>query len=430
MTAPYSISVKSLSEAGPAEIPQEVLSNRHLVYSSPATLSYNSPGAQGFGVKRAGLVLPESVMLLVSPGCCGRNTTILGDTGGYSDRMFYLQMNETDLVTGRHLTVIPQAVRELYESCEKKPKVIEICITCVDALLGTDMERVCRKAEERCPAKVVPCYMYALTREGRNPPMVAIRQMLFSLLEKKKKQRTMVNLLGFFAPFEDDSDLYVFLKQLGIRTINELARCKTFDEYQTMGAANFNLVLYPESRKAANYMEEKLQIPYIELTRLYELDKIRKQYALFAAALDGKIDDTEYFEKARKKIADLQETCGTRSFAVGKVLNANPFELALALAGYGLHVAAVFSEPAESDYTYIDRLAAISPETLVFPPLSPTMMNFDEHTVTADITIGRDMPFYLPQVPNVSWSAEIQPFGYTGLMQLIDAIIKKLEESA
>ena len=24
-----------------------------------------------------------------------------------------------------------------------------ICITCVDALLGTDMERICRKAEEK-----------------------------------------------------------------------------------------------------------------------------------------------------------------------------------------------------------------------------------------------------------------------------------------
>ena len=38
----------------------------------------------------------------------------------------------------------------------------------VDALLGTDMERVCRKAEEAAGLPVKPCYMYALTREGRS----------------------------------------------------------------------------------------------------------------------------------------------------------------------------------------------------------------------------------------------------------------------
>ena len=58
-------------------------------------------------------------------------------------------MDETDIVTGRHLKKIPKAVASICESLEKKPSVVMICITCVDALLGTDMERVCRKAEEK-----------------------------------------------------------------------------------------------------------------------------------------------------------------------------------------------------------------------------------------------------------------------------------------
>ena len=158
----YFTTIGALAEAG--SIPTELVSNEHLVYSSPATLMYNSPGAQGFGVKRAGVVIPESVMLVVAPACCGRNTTILADEGGYSERMFFLQMSENDLVTGRHLSDIPQAIEEIYEVCEVKPKVVVICITCVDALLGTDLERVCRKAEERTGIHVVPTYMYALMR--------------------------------------------------------------------------------------------------------------------------------------------------------------------------------------------------------------------------------------------------------------------------
>ena len=66
--------VRELWDRGKSDIPKEMISNTHLIYSSPATLSFNSPGAEGFGVKRAGLSVPGSVMLIVSPGCCGRNT--------------------------------------------------------------------------------------------------------------------------------------------------------------------------------------------------------------------------------------------------------------------------------------------------------------------------------------------------------------------
>ena len=110
-------------------------------------------------------------MLIVSPGCCGRNTAEITKIKGYEERFFYLEISETDLVTGRHLKVIPQAVAEIVESCRVQPSLVIICITCVDALLGTDMERVARKAETLVQIPVRPCYMYALTREGRRPPM-------------------------------------------------------------------------------------------------------------------------------------------------------------------------------------------------------------------------------------------------------------------
>ena len=59
-------------------------------------------------------------MLLVGPGCCGRNTTILSEMGGYSDRFFFYIMDETDIVTGRHLKKIPQAVCEVVDSLAEK----------------------------------------------------------------------------------------------------------------------------------------------------------------------------------------------------------------------------------------------------------------------------------------------------------------------
>lgn len=50
----YFCTVKELDELGKNNIPQQLISHTHLIYSSPATLAFNSPGAEGFGVKRAG----------------------------------------------------------------------------------------------------------------------------------------------------------------------------------------------------------------------------------------------------------------------------------------------------------------------------------------------------------------------------------------
>ena len=50
---------RTIEQLAQAEhIPSEYIPACHLIYSAPATLAYNSPGAIGFGVKRAGLVIP------------------------------------------------------------------------------------------------------------------------------------------------------------------------------------------------------------------------------------------------------------------------------------------------------------------------------------------------------------------------------------
>ena len=109
----YFATAEELARGGLEAIPPQMISGKHLIYSSPATLAFNSPGAEGFGVKRAGLAVPDSIMLIVAPGCCGRNTSLISSMPEYNDRFFYLMMDETDIVTGRHLKKIPKAVKEI-----------------------------------------------------------------------------------------------------------------------------------------------------------------------------------------------------------------------------------------------------------------------------------------------------------------------------
>jgi nitrogenase molybdenum-cofactor synthesis protein NifE len=427
MNKAYSITAEKLAKCGCSAVPDELLSSAHLIYSSPATLAFNSPGAQGFGVKRAGLAIPGSVMLLVSPGCCGRNTTMLSELGGYSERFFYMLMDDTDIVTGRHLTKIPAAVKEVCEACEKVPSAVMICITCVDALLGTDMERVCRKASEQAGVPVLPCYMYALTREGRLPPMVAVRKAVYSLLQPAERKPDALNIMGYFAPLDDNCELYPLLRQAGVRHIREISRCRDFDEYSMMSQANFNIVLNQEARHAAQYMYDKLNIPSVELSRMYQIDKIRNQYRLLGQAVGAVFDDGKYYDEALASIEKFQKKHGCVVFAVGEMLNADPFELSLALIRYGFKVAEIYGTVGSVNFVYIKKIAQLSPHTKVYSNLSPTMLYYSTDDTDVDAVIGKDAEYYHPECTGIGWNEECQPFGYAGLKALFETLDEALD---
>ena len=430
MKKAYFCTAEELEQRGKDNLPKQFQSGEHLIYSSPATLAFNSPGAEGFGVKRAGLAVPGSIMLIVAPGCCGRNTSMISSMKEYNNRFFYLCMDETDIVTGRHLKKIPKAVASICESLEKKPSVVMICITCVDALLGTDMERVCRKAEEKSGLPVRPCYMYALTREGRKPPMVHVRQSLYSLLEPGHKKGNVVNLLGYFSPLVDDCELYTLLQEAGVKTIHEISRCEDFEEYKKMSEANFNLVLHPEARFAAEDFHDRLKIPFIELRRLYQIDKIGSQYQAFGAALGIEFHAEEQKKQAQEAIERFREVCPDPVFAVGECANADPFELSLALVKYGFKVAEIYGTITGENFIYIRQLKKLSPQTKIFSNMEPTMLYYDPTESGVTLTIGKDACYYHPNTKGIHWNEERQPFGYAGVRRLFEALELAVTEQA
>ena len=430
MKKAYFCTAEELEQRGKDNLPKQFQSGEHLIYSSPATLAFNSPGAEGFGVKRAGLAVPGSIMLIVAPGCCGRNTSMISSMKEYNNRFFYLCMDETDIVTGRHLKKIPKAVASICESLEKKPSVVMICITCVDALLGTDMERVCRKAEEKAGLPVRPCYMYALTREGRKPPMVHVRQSLYSLLEPGRKKGNVVNLLGYFSPLVDDCELYTLLQEAGVKTIHEISRCEDFEEYKKMSEANFNLVLHPEARFAAEDFYDRLKIPFIELRRLYQIDKIGSQYQAFGAALGIEFHAEEQKKQAQEAIERFREVCPDPVFAIGECANADPFELSLALVKYGFKVAEIYGTITGENFIYIRQLKKLSPQTKIFSNMEPTMLYYDPTESGVTLTIGKDACYYHPNTKGIHWNEERQPFGYAGVRRLFEALELAVTEQA
>lgn len=420
---PYSITAAELSQLGAADIPPELQTDARLIYNSPAALDFNSPGAEGFGVKRAGLAIPGSIMLLISPRCCGRNTAALGADGALADRFAYLLLDENDIVTGKHLSRIPEAVRAFAASRRTAPTCVLLCLTCVDALLGTDMERVAKKATAYAGLPVLPCYMYALTRESTRPPMSAVRETVYSLLAPRRRVPTSVNLLGFFAPIAANAEIRTYLRQLGLKTIRQLPQVKDFADYEAMAEANFNLVLNGEARGAAAMLEKKLGQPSIELQRFYQTDKIHNQYQGLAQVLGKKLDDSAEKARADEAAAEFAAKHGREAvFAVGSRLQGNAFELTLALLRLGLAVVEIYASPTAADFPFIKKIAALAPGIRIYSNLSPSMLHYNAAQSGATIALGRDARYYHPQLKGIDWLGGEERFGYAMVEELFRAL--------
>ena len=151
---------------------------------------------------------------------------------------------------------------------------------------------------------------------------------------------------------QSDCELYSILQKAGVKNIREIARCTDFAQYEKMAEANFNLVLHPEARYAATDLEKRLGIPYIELTRSYDIEKIRKQYFLLGQAAGFSVDDTKEYEEAAEAVTIFRNEYGMISFSVGEWLNGDPFEIALSLLRYGFAVKEIFGKAPIKVYIY------------------------------------------------------------------------------
>ena len=89
--------------------------------------------------------------------------------------------------------------------------------------------------------------------------------------------------------------------------------------------------------------DRRLGIPSIELTRLYQVSQIHKQYQALAKALDVTIDDEPWLEKARAVVHRMQENYSGTTVAIGEMQNGNAYEMALALTRYGFVVREIYA---------------------------------------------------------------------------------------
>lgn len=389
------------------------------------TLHYVSPAHGGWGLVRIGALIPESHQLFVAPFACGRHGALGGTLNGIKDRISYLYIDESDIVSGGYEDLIPEAVDELLENLEKKPKVLLIFVTCLDDLLGTDHVQLNQKLSQLHPdVKFVTCHMNPISENMKFPPGISMQNNLYSLLEKSDAVEKAVNFIGNHSAVNKDCEIYKILEgnEYKIRHITDFDK---FEDYLCMSQSKLNITLSPVAKYATEQMEKNLGIDYLLAYNTYDLNEIKAFYKSLEEKLEIKIDTKQFEERAKKKINEARKLIGDYPIAMDYQAIKKPFTLAKALIEYGFKVSFIMVDGVKkiekAAYEYIvENHRDITIVNAVHPELVKNEYRNDENY----ICIGFDCGYATGSSKAINVMLDEGWFGYYGVEKLMESMME------
>lgn len=394
-------------------------------------LHYSSPAHGGWGVVRVAMLVPESQVLFVCPSGCGRHGALGAIETRNKNRVAYLCIDEADIVSGRYEEMVPQAVEEMINRLDSKPKAFFIFVSCLDDLLGTDYEET---LESLCTIHKIPfriCHMNPISLDSKLPPPVNVQKNIYSLLEAKKEKADAVNILGAFAPLDKDSEIFSFLKECGIKKVNHISEFSTFEGFEKMAEAKLNLVLRPEALAAAKDMEKNLGIPFCFVPVSYNLSTIEQQYRIIAEATGSSLDLSNHKREASEQIEAAKNIIGDMPISIDAGATCRPYDLAAALISYGFNVIGVYADKLpEFEAEVFTWLKKHAPQVKYYQTEHHTWVNERSDNQVDEISIGFNAGYLTGSSKTLSLAFDEGMFGYRGIIKLMTMMTEAFEQSS
>lgn len=388
------------------------------------TLQYVSPAHGGWGMVRIAALIPESHQLFVAPFACGRHGALGGALNGIKEKISYLYIDESDIVSGGYEDLIPAAIEELLQALEKRPKVMVLFVTCLDDLLGTDHVQLQKRLTNLYPdVRFISCHMNPISENMKFPPGVSIQKDLYSLLDKKERKTNSVNFIGNHSPIDKECELFHIMKENGF-DLKHISDFDKFDEFQSMAQSKLNLVLSPVAKYASMQMKERLGMDYLLAYNTYDFTEIRAFYLELEAKLGIHTDLEIYESSARKKLEQAKQIIGSYPIAIDYQAVKKPCTLAKMLLEHGFCVKMVLTDQIKSiEKDAYEYLLEKHSQVEIVNAVHPTMVQHNFRNQENYLCIGFDCGYATGSDKVYNLLLDERLFGYYGIEKLMEGMI-------
>ena len=398
------------------------------------SLEYTCPSHGGWGMVRIGMLVPESHQIFVCPSACGRHGALGAIKQGLKQRLSYLYLDESDVISG-YDGVIYDAVEELLERLQERPKVIIVFVSCLDDLIGTDGDAVIAELSERySDIQFRMGHMNPIQSDSDEPPLVNTWKNVYSLMEHTATgHKRGINLLGNYVPLHEMSEFVEVMKYLDIEVFH-IGNLKTYAELKNMGNNALNLLLTPPVEKVAKLLKEEQGIDYLKSPVNYNIAEIRDSYEkLFAKLMELHLIEKEdsrliavknlLAESEKKALAAIQKTkiiIGDRKINIDYSAFTNPFSAAKFFYENGFCIQNIYAkdiDERDADYIWVKENTDIE------------VIKINKHDIVNrwkdredSISIGLEAAYVSGSKHVVSVFQDEKMYGYYGVCLLMEKL--------
>ncbi|WP_221047332.1 nitrogenase iron-molybdenum cofactor biosynthesis protein NifE [Methylogaea oryzae] len=356
-------------------------------------------------------------------------------------------LTEQDIVMGRAEKRLFHAIKQAVDTYN--PPAVFVYNTCVPALIGDDIEAICKAAEERCGVPVVPvdCAGFYGTKnlgnriagEAMVKYVVGTREPDPLPAESARPGITVhdVNLVGEYNIAGEFWHVLPLLDELGLRVLCTLSGDARFREVQTMHRAEVNMMVCSKAMiNVARKLEKEFGTPWFEGS-FYGITDTSQALRDFARVIDDP-DLTRRTETliAREEARIRAELAPWRERLAGKRVllftgGVKSWSVISALQDLGMVVVATGTKKStEEDKARIREL--MGPDTQVIEDGSPKALLSIVRDYRADILIagGRNMYTALKaKIPflDINQEREFGYAGYQGMLELVRQLALTIE---
>ncbi len=356
-------------------------------------------------------------------------------------------LTEQDVIMGRGEKRLLHSIKQAIDSYQ--PPAVFIYNTCVPALIGDDLNAVCKAAEEHWGVPVIPidCAGFYGTKNLGNriagdamvKYVMGTREpdLLPAGSERKGIRVHDVNLIGEYNIAGEFWHVLPLLDELGIRVLCTLSGDARFSEVQTMHKAEVNMMVCSKAMvNVARKLQKEYQIPWFEGS-FYGITDTSQSLRDFAKAI-GDEDLTArteaLIEREETRIRNLLAPWKQRLNGKRVLLftgGVKSWSVISALQDLGMVVVATGTKKStEEDKARIREL--MGEETLMLEDGSPKALLGVVKDYKADILIagGRNMYTALKaKVPflDINQEREFGYAGYDGMLELVRQLALTIE---
>ncbi len=354
-------------------------------------------------------------------------------------------LTEQDVIMGRGEKRLFHSIKQAIDSYN--PAAVFVYNTCVPALIGDDIELICKTAQERWNVPVVPidaAGFYGTKNLGNRIAGEAMVKYVVGTREPdpirnppKNMKIHDVNLVGEYNIAGEFWHVLPLLDELGIRVLCTLSGDARYHEVQTMHRAEVTMMVCSKAMiNVARKLEERYQIPWFEGS-FYGITDTSQALRDFARLINDPdlIERTEaLIVREETKIRQSLKSWAERLSGKRVLLytgGVKSWSVVSALQDLGMKVVATGTRKStEEDKARIREL--MGEDTKMLDEGNPKILLQTYEEYNADILIagGRNMYTALKaRIPflDINQEREFGYEGYSGMLELVRQLALTIE---